>query len=289
MARESEDQNTRSQDGGSIDPGRRLQKKVILHLKEYDTAPLNCTVSFMALRLGEDRKAVYDAVQELLYKGVISEWDQWKRGAVTPYRLQSLSKLIDQGMDLTYEEVYLLTEPQGGFHRDVPLTVAGGLGGVKGYMLSTWAKENLREISLGMRRIGIAEGVAPKRKPPGLESGEDLAHDLELGYLNIFFRAQFFADEIDPLYILYSKRGEDLEAFRKRTINRLLQVMAQMSKNLLVKMEKKGIPSGAYAYFFASMLSRYVKLARESGIESEEPDRLADLRDEILARAGEAR
>jgi hypothetical protein len=230
---------------------------------------------------------VYDVVRELLDQGVVSEWDQWKRGAVTPYKLHSLPRIIDQGMDLTYEEVVSLTEPRGSHHKDAPLIVASGLGGTKSYMLSASAKDNLREISVRMRSIGITDGIAPERGSDQ-ESAEDLAHDLELGYLDIFFRSQFFADEIEPLWVIYSEKDESLEGFRTRTIERLLQALEQMSENLLEKMGKTGLPQRSYAFFFAAMLERYIRLASETRAPTDQTEKLKELKDKILARTGEA-
>jgi len=266
-----------------------LKKSIVLHLKRYDTAPLNCTVLCMANKLGKPADEVYAALRELLSDEVVGPWVEWTKGAVTPYKLLSLPKLIDGGINFTYDEIELLTGPQGGSPQDKAISVVSGVGGSgRTYIVSTWAKDNLKEISRKIGQMGLADRLKPER-PKGKGFQEGLSYDTELGYLNTFFRSLFWQDEAEPLYVLYSSENEDLPAFRRRTLNRTLQAMSRMSSTLLERIEQGRTPPAAYVFFFASMVKRYVSLSEEVGVPPKETRELLDLREKILAKVGEAR
>jgi hypothetical protein len=264
-----------------------LLKEIALHLKEYDTAPLNCTVSFMAQRLGRGTEEVYKGVLELLSSGIIGPWERWQKGAITPYRLLSISKLIDRGVGLSYDEVKSLTEPTGETHPGVPITaVESGVGGAgRKYLISLPAKEILTEISLRASRMGLVDHAVPKREEDAEKRSESLAQDFELSYLYIFFRSLFGIRDVEPLYAIYSTEGEDLCAFRKRTLTAILRSLVGITESLADKMGQDK-PRREYVYFYASMLDRYLRLAQELGIPEGNISRLTELRAGILGEVG---
>ncbi len=266
-----------------------LLKEIALILKEYDIAPLNCTVSFMAQKLGKRTQDVFKGVQELLSAGIIAPWERWQKGAVTPYKLTSISKLIDRGVGLKYEEVESLTEPTGPGHSSAPLTaVESGIGGGgRNYLISLPAKEVLKEISLKTSALGLVDGVGPKREGDDAKRSEGLAQDFELSYLYIFFRSLFGVKETEPLYAIFSTEGEDLATFRGRTLTGIVHSLIQISERLIGKMDQGKPPQREYVYFFASMLGRYLRLAEEVGVAPKETKRLTKLREEILRNVGD--
>jgi len=293
--------------------GEDLTKEVVLHLKRYDTAPLNCTVTFMAQKMRRPPEQIYKAIQELAGDGVVGSWIEWQKGALTPYKIVNLPKLIDKGTQFTYEEIELLTSSHGGCPEDGAWKVRDvnigapwkGYSDWKGkhFISSQWAKENLMEMSRRFTYLHLGDKVGPKR--PSLRSAvtdsryrESLVHDYELGYLNIFFRSIFSQEDIDPMYALYASEDEDLTAFRRRTLQALLESLTEISKSLLEKLEPVGPDKGRsedrylavpYLYFFASMIDRCVRLSKEVGVQTKETEKLVGLRAKILERAGEGK
>lgn len=280
---EEDGESFRSEEHNRIEMGR-VQKEIVLHLKEYDTAPLNCTVSYMAQSLERTPDEIFEAVTELLSTGVICPWERWVKGAIVPYRLLDPSKLFNQDIDFSYEEIKRLTEPIGSPKNDVAVTIASGIGGPgKGYMISPWASENLETMSRSMKRFGLTQNLKKTSSHP---NGKSIAQDLEISYLNNFYKSLYPTDEIEPLYALYSYKDEGLTAFRERTIKLLIEALAKISKNLLEKLDQANPPKRPYVFFFTSMIDHYLDLAYKVGLPEQETVNLSRIKNQIIRKKG---
>ncbi len=271
----------------SVDGMKNLEKKVILHLKEYDSAPLNCTVSFMSRSLGISPDEVYEAVERLESIGAICSWEQWQKGAVKPYRIKNLALLMEQGVDFSLGEIRLLTQPIGKPNQEVAMTYASGIGGGKaGFMVSAWSGANLANMTGGLKQmnLGLALFGEDARRP-----AMERAWDMEIGYLDNFYASLFPSRETQPLYPLYHDEGEDLSSFTKRAVWLRLQALNTMSVSLLDRMAKGEGPRKAYILFFASMIERYLDLGKRMGIPQEHMDEASGIKDRIIAEAGEGK
>ncbi len=287
-----------------------LAKEVVLYLKRNDLAPLNCTISFMSQEIGKPPTQIHKTVQELVGDGVVAAWLEYQKGVLTPYKIVDLPRLIDKGTEFTYDEIEFLTSTHGGYPENAPakawdsyIKAKGGEsapGEEKILIISQWSKDNLAKMARKFKHVvalrGFDDKVKPKRPPLSKVADEGFLYDVELGYLNTFFRSIFLTEEMDPLYALYASEGEDLRAFRKRTVTALVKNLAEMSKSLLEKLGRVGPGKGSsedrrlaapYLYFFASMVNRYAQLSKAVGVQTRETKNLINLRAKILDRAGE--